>query len=144
MEFRAELSWDGKEGGEAIFEKGIFYQFDSPKEFGGKAAYPSPEELFFSSAGACLMTSFLYFRKKLHFSMKTFKVSVKGKLERAGDEGHRITRLAASILVETSNKKEGEKVKKCFDLTKKFCPLTRTLENCIPIDITLKITSVIK
>jgi uncharacterized OsmC-like protein len=138
LEFRVEHSWDGQEGGSALFKQGIVYHFDSPKEFGGKAAYPSPEELFFCSVGACLITSFLYFRKKLNFSIKTLKVSVKGKFERVGDEGHRITGLKASILVEMSNKMEEGRMRKCFDLTKKFCPLTRTLENCIPIKMTLK------
>jgi len=114
MDFEVELSWDGHEGGSALFEKGTAYQFDSPKEFGGNAVFPSPEEFFFSSVGACLMTSFLYFHRKLRFSMKTLKISVKGNLERKNDEGHRVTGLAAIILVEIDNGTE-EKAKKCFE-----------------------------
>jgi hypothetical protein len=47
-------------------------------------------------------------------------------------------RLKASILVEMNNKMEEGRMRKCFALTKKFYPLTRTLENCIPIKMTLK------
>jgi uncharacterized OsmC-like protein len=139
MKFKTELSWDGNEGGKALVGKDVTYRFDTPEEFGGKAIHPSPEEYFISSFGACLITTFLFFRKKIKFLMKNIKVDVKGKLEHINNEGNRFTQIDAILTVEIESDEDKEKIIKCYNLTKKFCPLSQTLRRCVPIELTLKI-----
>jgi organic hydroperoxide reductase OsmC/OhrA len=139
LNFKAGVSWDGFEGGKSLIGKKIVYRFDTPKEFGGKAVYSSPEQIFVSSFGACFITTFLYFRKKSPFSMKSLKVDAKGKLEHNDGKGYRITQINASVIVEIEDTESVEKVQKCYSLTEKFCPISQTLKNCILIKLSLKI-----
>jgi len=139
MEFKTRVAWDGFEGGKTLIKKKIVNRFDTPEEFGGKAVFSSPEQIFVSSLGACFITTFLYFRKKTPFSMKSLIVDAKGKLEHKDGKGYRITQINASVNVEIEDSENVDKVQKCYNLTEKFCPISQTLKNCIPIKLTLKI-----
>ncbi len=138
MEFGVKLFWDGQDGGSALFNQDVTYHFDLPREFGGKAVYFSPEEFFFSSVASCLMTSFVYFQRKLGFSVQNFQAVARGRLDSVGPQGHRVTGMVVLLKVEI-HRKDDEKVRRCFKLTREFCPITRTLEKCIPIDVSLEI-----
>ena len=131
LKFKAKVDWDGFEGGKSIARRKIISQFDTPKEFGGKAEYSSPEEIFISSIGACLITTFLFFRKKITFSMKSLRVDANGNLDRNNSEGYRIKEINALLIVEIDNSQSIHKIQKCFDLTEKFCPISQSLKNCI-------------
>jgi uncharacterized OsmC-like protein len=138
LEFEVKLFWDVQEGGSALFNQDISYHFDLPKEFGGKAIYSSPEEFFFFSVASCLITSFVYFQRKLGFAMQNFQAAARGRLDSVGPQGHRVTGVVVLLKVEI-NRKDDEKVRRCFQLTREFCPITRTLEKCILIDVSLEI-----
>lgn len=139
MIFKAKVAWDGSEGGKSIAKNQIVCRFDTPKEFGGRAKYASPEEIFISSIGSCLITTFLFFRKKIMFPMKSLRVDANGKLDHNNNEGYRIMEINASLLVEIENSQSIHKIQKCFDLTEKFCPISQSLKHCIPLEISLKI-----
>ena len=141
MIFKAKVAWDGSEGGKTIAKNQIVFRFDTPKEFGGKAKYTSPEEIFISSIGSCLITTFLFFRKKIRFPMKSLRVEANGKLDRNNNEGYRFMEINALLLVEIETAQSIHKIQKCFDLTEKFCPISQSLKNCIPLKISLKINS---
>jgi organic hydroperoxide reductase OsmC/OhrA len=139
LKFKAKVAWDGSEGGKSIAKNQVVYRFDTPKEFGGKAERTSPEEIFISSIGACLITTFLFFRKKIKFPMKSLRVDVNGKLDHKNSEGYRVREINASLIVEIENSQSIHKIQKCFDLTEKFCPISQSLKNCLTLKTSLKI-----
>jgi uncharacterized OsmC-like protein len=58
--------------------------------------------------------------------MKSLKVEINGKLEKASNKGYRFTKINASFVVESDNSQNIDKIQKCYQLPKKFCPLSQT------------------
>ena len=128
------LTWDGQSGAEISLGTSHPLRLDLPTEAGGMGRYPCPNALFFASIGGCLLTEFLYFKQQLNFTLKRLHVNVEGTEEMSGPEGYRITRIKATVTVETIERDRDE-AETCVELTKTYCPLTRTLEKAIHIDI---------
>jgi len=89
LECQIHLFWDGESGGEIDF-KGSALRLDTPVEFGGKGRYPCPDQLLFSAVGGCLLTTFLYFQRKLSFRLDGLQITVGGDIDLDGPEGYRI------------------------------------------------------
>jgi organic hydroperoxide reductase OsmC/OhrA len=138
INYKVDLSWDGKSGGEITLPKGSTLHIDIPKEFGGEGKYLCPDELFFSAVGGCLLTTFLYIHKKLRFNLKGLNISVKGEVDSHGAEGYRVTGAQVDIIVETDHQGK-EKAQDCIEMTKKFCHITRSIDRAVPIDIAPKV-----
>jgi organic hydroperoxide reductase OsmC/OhrA len=138
IEFKSDLSWDGESGGEITLQKGFTIHIDMPKEFGGEGRYLCPDELFFSSIGGCILTTFLYMRTKLKFDLKGLRVSVSGNVESHGTEGYRVDGAQVKLTVET-NKEDEDKARICVEMTKKFCHITRSIEKCMLVEVSSKI-----
>jgi organic hydroperoxide reductase OsmC/OhrA len=134
IEFKAELSWDGKTGGEIIVGKGFKLHVDTPKEFGGEGKNPCPDEFFFSAIGGCLLTTFLYMKKKLEFNLKDLRIVVVGDVQSRGPEGFRVAGARVNLSVETDAEGEAQ-ARKCIEMTEKFCHITQSLEKANPIRI---------
>jgi organic hydroperoxide reductase OsmC/OhrA len=134
IEFKVDLSWDGKSGGEIAFGKGTKLRIDIPKEFGGEGKNLCPDDLFFSAIGGCLLTTFLYMKKKLNFNLKDLRIIVVGDVQSKGPEGFRVAGARVNLSVETDAEGETE-ARKCLEMTEKFCHITRSLEKAIPIRI---------
>jgi organic hydroperoxide reductase OsmC/OhrA len=134
IEFRADLSWDGKSGGEITLGKGSKLHIDTPKVFGGEGKNPCPDELLFSAIGGCLLTTFLHMRKKLGFNLKALRIVVSGDVQSKGPEGYRLTGARVNLSAETDGEGEAQ-VRKCIEMTEKFCHITRSLEKAFPIRI---------
>jgi organic hydroperoxide reductase OsmC/OhrA len=139
IEFKSDLSWDGKSGGEITLQKGSTIHIDMPKEFGGEGRYLCPDELFFSAIGGCILTTFLYMREKLKFDIKGLRVSVTGNVESQGAEGYRVTGADVKLTVETDEEGK-DKAQSCVEMTKKFCHITRSIEKTVPITVATEIT----
>jgi len=142
LKYQIKLSWDGKSGGEVDF-KGSTLRLDTPVDFGGGGRYPCPDELFFSAVGGCLLTTFLYFQRKLSLCLEGLQVTIGGDVELVGPEGYRITRIKALLHVQTIEE-EKAKAKECAALTRDFCNITRTLERAIPTEISAEVICVKK
>jgi uncharacterized OsmC-like protein len=132
------LTWDGQSGAEVKIGTTHTLRLDLPLEFGGMGRYPCPNELFFASIGGCLLIEFLYFKNKLNFTLMGLQVDVEGTEEMSGLEGYRITRIKATLTVKTIESDQDE-AETCVELTKKYCPLTRTLEKAVLIDFITRI-----
>jgi len=142
LKYQIQLLWDGKSGGEADF-KGSTLRLDTPVEFGGGGRYPCPDELFFSAVGGCLLTTFLYFQRKLNFCLEGLQVTIRGDVDLVGPEGYRITRIKALLHIKTIEEEEA-KARECAALTRDFCHITRTLGKAIPTEISAEVTCVRK
>lgn len=128
------MSWDGKSGAKVSLGKSSNLHVDIPREFGGEGKYLCPDDLFFSAIGGCLLTTFLYMRRKLEFNMKSLRVVVNGDVQSKGPEGFRVTGVRVNLSVETDSEGEVE-ARKCIEMTEKFCHITRSIEKAIPIRI---------
>jgi len=134
IEYKIDAFWDGKSGAEITLPKGKKLQIDIPKEFGGEGRYLCPGELFFSAVGGCVLTTFLYLHNKLKFNLKGLQVSVNGGIESHGPEGYRVSGAQVNLTVKTDDKGR-KKAQECIEMTKKFCHITRSIENSVPIEI---------
>jgi organic hydroperoxide reductase OsmC/OhrA len=135
--FKAKLIWDGESGAEVKANESKDLKLDVPAEFGGRGRYPCPDELFLAGSAGCLLTTFLYFRGKLNFYMEHFEILTSGTLG-AESDGYRTAGIEVTMLV-TTNRSEKTKAKRCIELTKKHCHITRTLKEANPIRISGRI-----
>ena len=132
------MLWDGRSGGEVDFKDHPPLKLDMPKEFGGEGKYHCPDDLFFSAIGGCLITTFLYFQRKLDLRLKDVQILLEGNVNLIGPEGYRVTGLKATMRIKT-DKGEKQKAEECFKLTRDFCHITRTMEGSLPTEITKEI-----
>ena len=137
-EGQINLLWDGESGGEVNIRNHPPLRLDTPVEYGGKGRYPCPDEIFLSAIGGCLLTTFLYFKRKIRLHLEGLRISVSGNVGLVGPEGYRITDLKAVIRIKTSKEEEAN-VKKCVEWTKDYCHITRALT--VPVKISMEITS---
>ena len=130
--------WDGESGAEVNLREGYALKLDMPAAFGGLGRHPCPNELFFSAIGSCLLMMFLYFEKRFNLHLQGLRVLVDGNVEMIGPEGYRITGIRITVHIETIKSDRG-KAEKCAELMMEYCPITRTLEKVIPIEVSVKI-----
>ena len=136
LRYAVELVWDKESGGKAYVRDFPPLGLDMPLDFGGKSRFPCPDELFFSAVGGCVLTTFLHFKERLELSLKGLRVSVKGNVGSIGPEGYRITAIDVLITMEVDDE-ERLKAEKCAELAKEYCHLTRSLEQGIPIKVSV-------
>jgi uncharacterized OsmC-like protein len=133
IKFRARLSWDGESGAEINIKHFKTLKLDMPTRFGGKGRYPCPDELFLSSVAGCLITTFLYFRRKLHIQIRVFDISISTRLT-STPEGYQMLGIDVTMFVEGKESEE-TKLRRCIKWTKKYCHIKRILEKTVPIRI---------
>jgi uncharacterized OsmC-like protein len=131
LRFRARLRWDGESGGEVSTGRFRGLKLDMPIKFGGKGRYICPDELFLSSVAGCLLTTFLYFRKRFDVHLKGFEISINGTLH-ARSDGYKMSEIKATIFAKTK-KNDEVGVRRCIKLAEEYCHITRTLEKTVPI-----------
>jgi uncharacterized OsmC-like protein len=141
LDFSADILWDGENGGQIALRDLAPLKIDALPEFGGKGEQPCPDELFFASIGGCLLTTFLYVRRKLKLPLVHLKVAVNGKIRLQGPQGYRLTSVEATIHMETLRGHKN-KAEECVRLTRNFCHLTRLLEMVVPLRLSSKIDCV--
>ncbi len=134
LNYRVKLVWDDESGGDVYIRRFPRLKIDIPEKFGGKSRAPCPDELFFSAIGGCLLTTFLYFKKKLELELRELEVIVQGTLDYAGRRGYRIADIGVVMSIDV-DEEEGSKAEECVELTREYCHLIRSLEKGIPIRI---------
>jgi uncharacterized OsmC-like protein len=130
--------WDGQSGGQATAGN-YSVRLDMPKKFGGQGRNLCPDELFLSSIGGCLLTTFLYLKKRFKLQVSDYKVEVKGDLELIEREGYRIVGVKAKIKVKVVEGEDKTKVKNVLLLSKDYCHITRSIEKSIPVKVITKV-----
>jgi len=135
LEFRAVVEWDGETGGVASLPgSSTELRVDMPVEFGGGSRYPCPDEVFLASIGGCLLTTFLYIRRKMGFRLEGLRIEVVGVVDSSGPEGYRVSRVDAHMHVYVG-RGDGGLAERCAELASEYCHITRTLEEAIPVEV---------
>ncbi|MFN3621696.1 MAG: OsmC family protein [Nitrososphaerales archaeon] len=135
----AAISWDGKTGG-SVKSRRFELFFDMPEEFGGLGRSFCPDELFLSSVGCCLITTFLSFRRRFNLTINRLEARVEGEIKLLGAEGYRVKSIKVKLEASTSED-EVDRVKRYLELAKEYCHITRSIEGCIPTDVQIEVSS---
>ncbi|MEM1531521.1 MAG: OsmC family protein [Nitrososphaerota archaeon] len=102
-----------------------------PKDFGGLGRYPCPDEVFLSALGGCMITTFIYFQRRLGAKIDGMEVSVDGEVK-LDSGGYRITNIKIKLKV-LAESPELEKVTRCAKLAIEYCHLTRSIKPAIAV-----------
>ncbi len=134
LEYEAEAVWNGRMGGVVTLPRGDRLQIDMATEFGGLNEAPSPDDLFAASLSGCLLTTAIWFAKKMELNITELAVKVKTKSELV-QGGFKITKIWVTMKVVGPPR---EKAERLADLAERYCHLTRTLRGCVDIEFTLE------
>ena len=138
IEYISSAVWDGKTGGTATVSDDRTIIFDTPKTYGGHGEGVCPDEMFVSAVLGCLMNTLLDFQRKTLFELISMTLDGKAVAE-FDSEGYKITGIdvKGELVVEVDDVGFAERA---IELMKKYCHLTRTIKDCIPITYDVKIT----
>jgi organic hydroperoxide reductase OsmC/OhrA len=137
-EYYSNSEWDGRTGGTATDSTGRKIIYDTPESYGGRGDGICPDELFVSAVLGCLNNTFLDFQRRFEMELKS--LSLRGIATSVFDgTGYRITGVSISGEV-VVGEDELDTGKRCIELMKEYCHLTRTIKECLPIefDITIR------
>ena len=134
LNYEAHGVWDGKTGGKIHLPGVPDLRFDTPTEFGGLGRYACADQLFLSSLAACLIATFVYFKKKLRFSPIRVEVSLKARISLHRTHGYRLTGVKVMLHV-LSKRGDGMVARRCADLALAYCHLTQTVGRAVPITV---------
>jgi len=140
--FEVNSKWDGETGGKLTAKSsGYELQFDMPTEWGGQSRALCPDEIFLSSIAGCITTTFVYFCRKMKFQPLEFSLKVTEDVDFVQEvRAYRLTSItiSADIVCEEGEERLGEK---CFQFATDFCHVTKSIEECIPINVNLDLTT---
>ncbi|MCW4014724.1 MAG: OsmC family protein [Candidatus Bathyarchaeota archaeon] len=137
LTYRAEAHWDHKTGGIAQLE-GFTQPFDTPVEHGGNETAPCPDQLFMASLAGCIMNTFGYYRTMLKVETIDLKVDVSSDIILTKTDGYRITNINIDMQVWSDEENEIMN-QKCAERARDFCHITKSIEESIPIDVSIKV-----
>ena len=134
LHYEARGVWDHKTGGRIHLPGLPDLRFDTPARFGGRGRYACADQFFLSSLAACLIATFLYFKRKLRFTPVRLEVNVTARVALVRDRGYRFSHIKAVFLVQ-SKKGDLMVARRCADLAVAYCHLTQTIGDAVPISV---------
>ena len=137
IEYISSAVWDGKTGGTATVSDDRTIFFDTPVTYGGNGQGICPDELFVSAIIGCLMNTLLDFQRKTLFELVSMTLGGKATAE-FDSEGYKIigVEITGELVVDPDDITFAERA---LVLMRKYCHLTRSFKDCIPITYDVKI-----
>ncbi len=137
LHYHAYSKWDKESGG--VADTGNFLiPFDTPEEYNGRETSPCPDQLFLASLTGCLLNTFLYYKNELGAETLDIQVDADAEITLMSPIGYRMTGIDIRIKVESSEDYL-ELNKTCAERARDFCHLTKSIEEAIPITVTIEI-----
>lgn len=145
LKYLAEVEWDKKTGGNCRFGdsvQGLKYtlSLDKPIEFGGKGDLPSPCSIFFNGFGGCILTTFLYAKKRMRLEISDLKVTIEADVKSTMVSGYYLDKIKAIIHVTTNSEANKEKALRCGKFVKSHSFSLRALKADTKIDLLTEVT----
>lgn len=136
MEYIATSKWDGKTGGIAGLRESELV-FDTPKTYGGRGQGLCPYRLFIAGVLGCLNNTFLDVKRRSDLDLISFDLKGKVTVKFDGD-GYSITdfQISGEVVVADGEIEFGER---CVEIARTFCPLTRSMKDCIPFEYSISV-----
>jgi len=141
LDISVHLQWDGQTGGEAELADHPSIKLDMAKEYGGLGRFPCPDHLFATAVAGCLMTTCLWYARRINTKFVKLEVSASTNVKLVGPQGYRITKVSAVIRASASKGQEA-KVRRCLEGARDFCHITRSIEKSIPTEIAIEVVPV--
>ncbi len=138
--YTSETVWDGQTGGTATVSDDRKIVFDTPKTYGGRGEGICPDELFVSAVLGCLNNTLLDFVRKTMLELVEF--NLRGEATAKFDkDGYKIIgiKIDGKIVLGVDDVDYGPRA---LEMMKKYCHLTRSIKDCIPIEYNITIEGV--
>jgi organic hydroperoxide reductase OsmC/OhrA len=139
MVFEGAATWKGETECDLTVKNKQIVTVSPPPEFGGKAGYCVPEEIFASSLAACMNTIFLLVAKNSKLGFKSLQTKAAVTMNVEGLEKLIFTHIhfTMNIGLENNNERERTKANKVYQIAQKICPLRQSWGEDVPISFKL-------
>ncbi len=135
--FEAELNWVKN----FLFEvtvNGFPKFFMDELDPVGEDSAPNPADYLLVSVGGCVASSFIYSALKFSIPIKVLRVKVRGKYTRKKGMV-RIGEINVELQVDVADGNTAENLEPCLNVFRKYCVISESLREGIPINIFLKV-----
>lgn len=136
ISFKAEVHWTQGMRGKIYIKNFEPIEIGIIKEFGGEEIL-GPEDLFVSSVASCVLTTFLYFAKKYKLEYNKIIIDTSGDVKRMEGGYYKFTKIDVKFKISAPEESEFD-IEECFKLTKKYCIISNTIKECVPLNLTLE------
>jgi organic hydroperoxide reductase OsmC/OhrA len=140
MNFEGSATWkSGMECAVSVKGKQII-TVSPPPEFGGKAGYCVPEEIFAASLASCMNTIFLLIAGNSKMALKNLETKANLTMNVEGLEKLIFTNIhfVMNVKLENDNERERKKAKTVYEMAQKICPIRQSWGEKVPINFELK------
>ena len=127
---KAKVFWEGGLKTQSII-RGFEVETDEPKSHFGTNTAPAPVEVFISSIGSCLLSTFAWSLMKARVKIQDCTIDIKANTENK-DNKEKVSKANIKLTV-WADKKDKKKLEQCFDISKKICTLTNSVS--FPMEI---------
>lgn len=136
ISFKAEVHWTQGTRGKIHIKNFEPIEIGIIKEFGGEEIL-GPEDLFIASVASCVLTTFLYFAKKYDVEYDKIVIDANGTIRRMKGGYYKFTKIDVKLKVAAPLEARFD-VEECFNFTKKYCIISNTIKECVPLNVALE------
>lgn len=143
MNFYGSATWtDGTEC-ELTVKGNKIATVSPPPEFGGKAGYCVPEEIFAASLASCMNTIFLLVARNSQLGLTSLDTKAAVTMNIEGLEKLIFTHIhfTMNIGLATDTERERNKAEKVYQIAQNICPLRQSWGEDVPITFELNYLS---
>ncbi|MHA1266336.1 MAG: OsmC family protein [Candidatus Helarchaeota archaeon] len=120
------------------------FVMDEPKAFHGTELGPSAGEFLLVSIAGCQGVSFMFCLQKFGIEIEEMVVHVESKMTHVFREKYEreilnIVKISVRIDVKLKNPEDEEDLQECFEVYRKYCVVTTSVEHGIPYEVQLKL-----
>jgi len=139
MVFEGAATWKSGTECELTVKGNKLATVSPPPEFGGKAGYCVPEEVFAASLASCMNTIFLLVANNSKLGLKSLQTSASVTMNVEGLEKLVFTHIhfTMDIGLVNDDERERKKAAKVFEIAQKICPLRQSWGEDVPISFKL-------
>ena len=112
---------------------------DEPPQFGGEGLGPNAARVLSSAVGDCLSASLLFCLTKSRIPVESLKSVIDAKIGRNEENLLRVKSLEVELQVKLKEPSEIDKTERCQDLFEKYCIVTDSIRNGLPINVNVKV-----
>ena len=143
MIFNGSATWtDGTEC-ELTVKGNKIATVSPPPEFGGKAGYCVPEEIFAASLASCMNTIFILVARNSQLGLSSLETKAGVTMNIEGLEKLIFTHIhfTMNIGLDTDTERERTKAEKVYQIAQNICPLRQSWGEDVPITFELNYMS---
>jgi organic hydroperoxide reductase OsmC/OhrA len=139
MIFEGAATWKGGTECDLTVKDKKIATVSPPPEFGGKAGYCVPEEVFAASLASCMNTIFLLVAGNSKLGLKSLETKAAVTMNVEGLEKLIFTHIHFNMDIGliTDNEREMQKAEKVYQIAQKICPLRQSWGEDVPISFKL-------